>query len=164
MRSQLNHRRPGRYARRLLPASALLLGACGPSLTTMATEAMDLCLQVRNPAFTSGQGATALAAPLPDRARELGERMNYGRAYKVYRGIAEDARDQATLVCALEMASYYHDGEARRFIERYLRHPDAAVAASAAWLLTDPATRPLPAAAGEPSVDQPSDSPAAGGS
>ncbi len=122
-----------------------LLAACGPSLDTMATEAMDLCVGARNAAFAAGQAMQAVAIPLPPRAQELGRRMNYVRAFKVYRGIAEEARDQVTLTCALEMASFYRDGEAQRFIARYAKHPDAAVATTAVRLTSDPATTSLPA-------------------
>ncbi len=111
------------------------LTACGPSLTNMAGTAMDSCIAVRNPLFTSGQGGVALDTPLPPDAETIANRLNYQRGFAMFRDIAESAADQATLVCALDLASRYRDGEATRFVTRYLKHPSPDVAKAAQILL-----------------------------
>lgn len=153
------HARAPRAARRravrprawsLLAAVPVLLAGCGPSLATMVTEAMDRCIEARNPAFTGGQGTTALDVPLDPRAAELAGRLAYLRAHEQFAAIAEVAADQVTLVCALDYASRYRHPDARRFVARYTRHPDAAVAASAERLLARGTAEPraLPATGG----------------
>jgi hypothetical protein len=112
-------------------AAGLLLAGCGRSLTDMATEAMDACIETRNPLFTSGRGAEALDTPLPASAEALAERLNYTRASEMFQEIAKEAGDQVTLVCALDLASRWKHSEARKFVARYAEHPDAAVAAAA---------------------------------
>jgi hypothetical protein len=112
-----------------------LLTACGPSLSSMTVEAMDLCIETRNPLFVGGRGAQALDTPLPARAEELAGKMNYLAAFKIYRDIAEQASSQVILVCALDYASRYRDAESTALIRKYLKHPDEAVSVSAQRLL-----------------------------
>lgn len=114
-----------------LAFTGLLLAGCGESLTDMVSETMDACIAARNPVFVSGRGAEALDTPLPEAARATAERLNYTRASEMFQGIAKDAGDQVTLVCALDLSSRWKHAEARKFIARYAEHPDAAVAAAA---------------------------------
>lgn len=118
-----------------LTGASLVLSACGSNLSTLAFQAMDSCMAVRNPLFTSGRGAEALSPALPKEAQDIAARLNYPRGFHVFKEIAEGAEDQATLVCALELGSYYADGEATRFIQRYLKHPSPDVATNAQLLL-----------------------------
>jgi len=113
----------------------LLGAACGPSLADMSVEAMDLCIETRNPLFVGGRGAEALDTPLPARAEELAGRLNYLAAHKIFQEIAEEAGSQVVLVCALDYASRYKNPESTAFIGKFAKHPDAAVAVSAQRLL-----------------------------
>jgi hypothetical protein len=112
-------------------AAGLLLTGCGRSLTDMTIEAMDLCIEARNPLFTGGRGAEALDTPLPPSAEALAKKFNYVLASEKFQEIAKEAGDQVTLVCALDLASRWNDSDARKFVARYAEHPDAAVAAAA---------------------------------
>jgi len=114
-----------------LAMAALLLTGCGESLGGMVVTTMDACIAARNPLFVSGQGAAALDTPLPADAQAMSERLNYPRASEMFQEIATSARDQVTLVCALDLASRWKHADARRFIARYAEHPDAAVVAAA---------------------------------
>jgi len=116
------------------------LSGCGSSLTSITTEAMDSCIAARNPAFTGGHGADALKTPLSDRTRALAMKLRYERGFKGLKSIAEHARDQVTLVCALDMISYNGDADVREFLQRYLKHPSPDVALNAKVLLD----RPIP--------------------
>jgi hypothetical protein len=120
-----------------------LLAGCGRTLGSLVTEAMDGCIAQRNPAFVSGGGVTALDVPLADSLSVVAKKLAYQRAVTNYERIAETAANQVTLVCALELASYYRNGDVGVLLWKYTKHPDAAVAASARKLLT--ATQdPLP--------------------
>lgn len=116
-------------------AGGLLLSSCGESLGGRVTRAMDGCIAARNPAFTSGSGASALDTPLPPEVKALAEKLIYARALTSYQAIAESARDQVTLVCSLELASFYRHGDVAVFLWKYTKHPDAGVALNAKRLL-----------------------------
>ena len=120
-----------------------MLTGCGKTLGTRVTEAMDGCIAQRNPAFKAGQGATALDTPLPDSLSKEAEKLGYQRALTNYERIAESAGDQVSLVCALELASYYKHGDVGVLLWKYTKHPDAAVAESARNLLRNTQS-PLP--------------------
>jgi hypothetical protein len=125
-----------------LPALAVtLLTGCGRSLTDMASEAMDACIATRNPLFTAGRGLSALDTPLPPDAEALANRLNYTRASEMFQEVAQEAGDQVTLVCALDLASRWRTSEARKFIAKYAEHPDAAVAEAARRLSQPSASR-----------------------
>ena len=57
--------------------------------------------------------------------------------------IAEGAANQVTLVCALELASYFRNGDVAVLLWKYTKHPDAAVAENAKKLLKE-TQDPLP--------------------
>lgn len=116
--------------------SMALLAGCGKTLGTKITEAMDGCIALRNPAFKAGQGATSLETPLPDSLAKAADKIAYQRAMTSFEQIAESAGDQVTLVCALELASHYKNGDVAVMLWKYTKHPDAAVAVSARQLLT----------------------------
>lgn len=118
-----------------LGLSTLTMNACGKTLGTRVSEVMDGCIALRNPAFTSGQGVTALETPFPDSLATAAGKLAYQRALTNYERIAESAANQVTLVCALELASYYRHGDVGVFLWKYTKHPDAAVAQSARKLL-----------------------------
>lgn len=118
-----------------LGLTAFTVSACGKTLGTRVSEVMDGCIALRNPAFTSGQGATALNTPFPDSLATAAGKLAYQRALTNYERIAESAANQVTLVCALELASYYKNGDVGVFLWKYTKHPDAAVAESARKLL-----------------------------
>jgi len=120
-----------RHAPLGLALTGLLLVGCGESLAGMVVETMDACIAARNPLFVSGRGAEALDTPLPAAAVATAERLNYMVASEMFQGIAQEAGDQVTLVCALDLSSRWKNVEARKFIARYAEHPDAAVAAAA---------------------------------
>jgi len=117
--------------------------ACTPGLTPMVTEAMDGCIAARNPVFTSGRGADALKTPLPEKTEVLAMRLRYQRATNRLQGIATSARDQVTLVCALDLMTHTDDADVRRFVEGYLKHPSPDVASNARLLLDRPAPKGL---------------------
>ncbi len=128
----------GARVMRTLAASTVAVGtlaACGSSLVTRTTTAMDACIAVRNPLFTSGRGGVALDTPLPPAADSTANTLNYQRGFEMFKAIAESAEDQVTLVCALDLASRYGDSESTRFITRYLKHPSPDVATAAQILL-----------------------------
>ncbi len=116
-------------------AAATVLTACGRTLGSMVTETMDGCIAARNPVFKSGAGATALNTPLPAKVSDLAKKIAYKRALDGFTQYAETAPDQVTLVCALELASYYKHGDVAILIWRYLKHPDAGVSVNAKRLL-----------------------------
>jgi hypothetical protein len=124
-------------------AASVLLAGCGKSLTALTTEAMDGCIAERNGDFTSGNGVNALDKPLPPALTTLAQKLAYDRAFKQFATIAQVARDQVTLVCALESASAYRHGDAGVLLAKYTRHPDAAVAENAKRLLAS-TQDPLP--------------------
>jgi hypothetical protein len=119
------------------------LSACGSSITTMTTQAMDSCIAARNPVFTGGHGADALKTPLAPQTQDLALRLRYARGFKVLKSIAENARDQVTLVCALDLMSYHDDVDVREFLQRYLKHPSPDVALNAKLLLDRPVPKGL---------------------
>lgn len=121
----------GRRASLALALTSLLLAGCGESLTSMVSETMDACISTRNALFVSGRGIEALDTPLPADAQATAERLNYSRASEMFQEIATIAGDQVTLVCALDLSSRWKHAEARKFIARYIAHPDAAVSAAA---------------------------------
>ncbi len=123
---------------------ACLVAGCGKTLGTLTEQAMDGCMAVRNPQFKAGQGATALDTPLPDSVRTAADKLAYARAFANFQQITDIAGDQATLVCALELASHYKHGDVAVLLYKYARHPDAGVALSARRLLKT--QDPLPAA------------------
>jgi hypothetical protein len=125
-------------------SAACLVAACGKTLGTLTEQAMDGCMAVRNPQFKAGQGATALETPLPDSIRTAAGKLAYARAFVNFERITEIAGDQATLFCALELASFYKNGDVAVLLYKYARHPDAGVAMSARRLLKT--QDPLPAA------------------
>lgn len=127
----------------LLGAAALALAACGTSLGTRTTKAMDACVAARNPAFSSGGGVGALTTPLPDSLVTLAGKLAYQRTLKNYTLIAEGAKNQVTLVCALELASFFRNGDVAVLLWKYTKHPDAAVAENAKKLLKE-TQDPLP--------------------
>jgi len=128
--------------------AGLLLASCGKSLGARVGEAMDGCIELRNPAFTSGNGVTALETPFPDSLVAAVTKIAYQRAFTSYAQIADAARDQVTLVCALELASYLRHGDVAVMLWRYTRHPDAGVAENAKRLLQR-TQDPLPGTFGE---------------
>ena len=111
------------------------ISACGKTLGTRVTEAMDGCVAARNAAFVGGTGTTALNTPLPDSVVTVAKRIAYQRTLPNYELIAENAANQVTLVCALELASYYKNGDVAVTLWKYTKHPDAAVALNAKKLL-----------------------------
>jgi len=127
-----------------LLVSSTMLTACGETLGARVTDAMDGCIAARNPAFTSGAGATALNTPLPDSVRTVATKIAYQRAFANYEMIAESAANQVTLVCALELASFYKDADVAATLWKYSKHPDAGVAQNARKLL-ETTQDPLPA-------------------
>ena len=128
----------------MMVVSAVLLSSCSKSLGPLVTEAMDGCIAVRNPAFKSGNGSTALDTPLPDSLSTAADKIAYARGLKNLEIVVEQAKDQVTLVCALEIASHYKNGDVGVLLYKYTKHPDAAVALSAKKLFN--ATQdPLPA-------------------
>jgi hypothetical protein len=126
----------------LLAAACMIgaLSACGSSIATMTTDAMDSCIAARNPVFTSGHGADALKTPLAPHTVELAMKLRYSRGFKTFKAIAENARDQVTLVCALDLMSYNDELDVRLFVQRYLKHPSPDVALNAKLILD----RPIP--------------------
>jgi hypothetical protein len=116
-------------------ASATVMTACGRTLGSMVNETMDGCIAERNPVFKSGAGATALNTPLPKTVSDLAKRIAYKRALDAFEQYAETAADQVTLVCALELASYYKHGDVAVMIWKYIKHPDAGVSVNAKRLL-----------------------------
>jgi hypothetical protein len=116
-------------------AVGALTAGCTKSLGTLVTETMDSCIALRNPAFTGGKGASALDTPFPAELEAKAKKLAYQRALKNYVAIAESAKNQVTLVCALELAGYYKNGDVGVLLWKYTKHPDAAVAENAKRLL-----------------------------
>lgn len=116
-------------------AVGALTDGCTKSLGTLVTESMDSCIALRNPAFKSGKGVTALDTPLPADLEAKAKKLAYQRAFKNYEIIAESAPDQVTLVCALELGGYYRNGDVGVLLWKYTKHPDAGVAENAKRLL-----------------------------
>ncbi len=114
---------------------AVLLSSCGKTLGTLVTEAVDSCIDLRNPAFVGGRASSALETPFPDSLSQRATKLAYQRALTNYERIAESAQNQVTLVCAMELASYYKHGDVAVFLWKYTRHPDAGVAQNARRLL-----------------------------
>lgn len=125
-------------------AAAVALTACGETLGSRVVRSVDGCIAFRNAAFTSGQGTTALATPLPDSVQALGTKIAYARGFVGLASIAQQAPDQVTLVCALEIASFYRNFDAAVLLNSYTAHPDNAVSESARRLLAA-SQDPLPA-------------------
>lgn len=119
---------------RLVPLA--LAAACGGGLDARVVPAMDGCVAARNPVFLAGNGATALDTPLPAAVDSMARALRYKAAFERFQEFASGARTQAQLVCALELGSYDASWAARRWIEPYTKHPDAAVQAAAQQLLT----------------------------
>jgi hypothetical protein len=127
--------------RPLLVAGLLLSAGCGESLANLVGQTMDACISARNSLFASGQGLTALDAPLPADAEAVAARLVYSRASAMFQAIAKEAGDQVTLVCALDGAARGQTATARAFVARYREHPDEAVAEAARRLSQPPARR-----------------------
>ena len=124
------------HVRSVVAALTVLATACGgESLFTRAERAMDGCIAVRNPQFTSGRGADALATPLPADIEALASKFNQEFASERFSTVAKDAATQAILVCALVMASLYPHGDARALLAKYAGHPSPDVATAAKVLL-----------------------------
>ncbi len=104
------------------------------SATTLAADAIEGCIVARNPLFTAGRGSTALATPLPAAAQDIAMRLRYSKGYTLFTAAAEDASNQVTLVCALDLLSRNDDADVTRFLKRYLTHPSADVASAARQL------------------------------
>lgn len=109
--------------------------ACGPSVRTRVAKAMEGCLAVRNPSFTRGDGARALAIPLPATVDSLATATAYTFGLIVYQETADQATTQAELTCALELGARYESSETRDWLTYFSRHPNAPVANLAARLL-----------------------------
>lgn len=124
-------------------ASALLLctAACGDGLQARVGRAMDGCLAVRSPQFANGAGATALETPLPAAVDSLAMALRYKAAFEQFQGIADEAQSQSVLVCALELGAYYPEPTARRWLDRYRKHPNEPVVVAAQRLLDKPPGR-----------------------
>ncbi len=118
----------------VLSAMALSTG-CGPSLRTSAMNAMQGCVDVRNPAFVRGDGEQALAIALPAAVDSLAIRTAYSFGLSLYQQTAEQATTQAELTCALELGSRYKSNDTREWIATFTRHPNAPVANLAKRLL-----------------------------
>ena len=119
----------------LLGAIILLAVSCSKSLGTLITEAVDGCVTARNPAFTSGNGAIALNTPLPEVLSKAADKIAYARGLANLQRVTEQAKDQVTLVCALEIASHYRHGDVAVLLYKFTKHPDQAVATNAKKLL-----------------------------
>ncbi len=112
-----------------------LAAACGESLASRVTKAMDSCTAQRNPLFVAGKGGEAIALPLTSEVAALAGKFDYERAFRSFKSVAEKAATQAVLTCALEFASRYHSEESRAFVERYVGHASPDVAAAARGLM-----------------------------
>jgi hypothetical protein len=122
---------------RVAPLALLALVACGGGggLTSRVEAAMDGCLAFRRPAFRQGAQLAAIRTPLPDSVRAHADRAAYLAAAQQFQQIANDAPDQVTLVCALELMAYDRSDETTRFMRPYLRHPNTEVVQWATALL-----------------------------
>lgn len=131
-----------RMTRRMLAlsvtAATVALSACGASADTLATRAMDGCLSVRGPVFASGRGADALTTPLSKEVDAIAMKLRYPRGFKIFGTVAENAKDQVTLVCALDLMSYNADPDVKRFVEQYLKHPTPDVVTNVQRILARP--------------------------
>ncbi len=113
----------------------LPLAACGESLSTRVERAMAGCVAQRNPLFVAGKGADAIATPLSAEVTAIAEKLNYERAFRTVKHVAEKAGTQAHLTCALELAARYRSAKTRAWLERYMKHRSPEVAAAAAGLV-----------------------------
>lgn len=86
---------------------------------------------------------SALSTPLPDSTAALAQKLAYDRAFTVFRDISTNAKDQVTLVCALELSSRYRHGDVAVLLWQFTKHPDSAVSMNARKLLQT--QDPLPA-------------------
>lgn len=118
--------------------AAVALSACGEGVGTLATRAMDGCISARGAVFASGHGADALKTPLPKDVDAIAMKLRYSRGFKTFSIVAENAKDQVTLICALDLMSYNNDPDVKRFLERYLKHPTADVVTNVQLLLARP--------------------------
>ncbi len=118
----------------LLSALALSTG-CGDSVSTRASNAMQGCLDARNPAFVRGEGEQALSLPLPPAVDSLANITAYAVGLKVYMQAADEATTQAELTCALELGSRFKNDATRDWLSTFTRHPNAPVANLAKRLL-----------------------------
>jgi hypothetical protein len=121
--------------RRLLACLPLAAAACGGGLDARVVPAMDACVAARNPVFVAGNGATALATPLPPAVDSMLVNLRYKAAFERFQEIAAGASTQAILVCALELGAADATPEARRWLQGYLQHPNEPVQAAARTLL-----------------------------
>ena len=118
--------------------AVVALPACGESVGTLATRAMDGCISARGPVFASGHGADALKTALSKDVDAIAMKLRYSRGFKLFSAVAENAKDQVTLVCALDLMSYNGDPDVKRFVERYLKHPTPDVVTNVQLLLERP--------------------------
>ncbi|AMW04410.1 hypothetical protein [Gemmatimonas phototrophica] len=126
--------------RRVVVLSAIALGtafqtACGPGVADKVVSAMQGCVALRNPLFKAGQAEQALALPLPPAVDSLATQTAYAFGFNAYQQLADMAETQAELTCALELGARYEDADVRVWLKKYLRSPDAPVAAHAQRLL-----------------------------
>ena len=122
----------------IVAAAVVALSACGESAGTLATRAMDGCISTRGPVFASGRGADALKTALSKDVDAIAMQLRYSRGFKLFSAVAENAKDQVTLVCALDLMSYNSDPDVKRFVERYLKHPTPDVVTNVQLLLARP--------------------------
>ena len=113
----------------------IAISACGETVGSLVTRAMDGCISARGPVFASGHGADALTTPLSNDVDAIAMKLRYARGFKMFSTVAENAKDQVTLVCALDLMSYNSDPDVRRFLERYLKHPTPDVVSNVQRLL-----------------------------
>ena len=125
----------GRGLRAATGLAALGCVACGEGLMPRVERAMDACVAVRNPAFVAGQGADAVARPLPDSILALADRTAYQAGLRYYAGIGEEAATQAVLTCSMELAAQYRHPDTKGWLATFANHPDVPVAALAKRLL-----------------------------
>ncbi len=118
--------------------AVITLSSCGESAGSLATRAMDACISTRGPVFASGHGADALKTALSKDVDAIAMKLRYSRGFKLFSAVAENAKDQVTLVCALDLMSYNGDPDVTRFVERYLKHPTPDVVTNVQLLLARP--------------------------
>jgi hypothetical protein len=130
-------RRPAPVARRAAVLAVLpLLAACGETLTDKTTRAMLDCIERRRPAFVEGRGGEALSIALAPETEAIATEYRYKAAFDIYQAWADNAPDQVTLVCALDLASRFKDPDVKAYVGKYRAHPDAPVARAADALLS----------------------------